>query len=278
MIEANENIIYPQIESFTFKSSDGLDIHGYISLPEGNSFSPCLVALPAGIHGGFKDKYIATKYDQLHLNLMSLMAGIGVATLVIDRRGSHGYGDYFAMKMEFGGLEIDDVGLGILEAVKRFRIDSARVIGVGASRSALTILSTAMKYPAIFKGLILNSGVYDILTQLHFEYRTRSDLWPTHEVIGNDKVKSFPYYERSPIFHVSKKPLNCSIVITHGEDDPYVLYSQSLSLYESIKLTTSNVTFKLFDRLPHTKEGGDPFHPEGQILWDYLLPYIKSLM
>src|SRR5260221_9127672 len=93
------------MEPFSFKSRDGLEIHGYLSFPAGTERSnlPTVV----NVHGGpwARDTWGFNPESQW-------LANRGYLSVQINFRGSTGYGKDFinAGDREWGGKMQDDVG------------------------------------------------------------------------------------------------------------------------------------------------------------------------
>jgi dipeptidyl aminopeptidase/acylaminoacyl peptidase len=268
-------------------SVGGRNAHVYVSLPETYTPSksyPLFVLLPAGIHGGFRDKYAYTdgsstnQFDTLHLNIMRMLNRMGIIACTLDRRGAHGYGEEYLYHTDIGGDEVEDILHGTEYLLNEFSVDRTKVAGLGASRSALALAKTIEEKHGIFKLAILSSGFYDIRKQMELDYATRTDIFPVEQVVGKEKLKDFPFEARSPMHHVEKLDGGCYVILTHGEDDPYALASQSTQFYEEMVKYGKRGEVKLFDVLPHTKESSDPLHTDGKKLWEYLTPRIIDLL
>ncbi|MFC4320053.1 S9 family peptidase [Litchfieldia salsa] len=117
-------------ENFHYKSTDGLDIEGWIMKPygyqEGEKY-PLILQ----IHGG-----PATAYGNGLHHEMQLMASKGYVVLYTNPRGSHGYGHDFvnAVIGDYGGMDYEDIMAGLDHALANYNyIDHDQLFVTGGS-------------------------------------------------------------------------------------------------------------------------------------------------
>lgn len=148
-----------RVEPLTFKASDGLTIHGWITLPNepaGKGKMP-LVVLPHGGPYGIVDRWQFDSETQL-------LASRGYAVLQVNFRGSGGYGQDFidAGLHEWGGKMQQDISDGTRAAIAKYSIDPERICIYGISYGAYAALMGAATEPGLYKCAIGYSGVYDL--------------------------------------------------------------------------------------------------------------------
>jgi dipeptidyl aminopeptidase/acylaminoacyl peptidase len=120
-------LLAPQ-QPVTFKSRDGLDLHGYLSLPPG-------VAKPyptvVYVHGGPWARDLHQSNDPM----LPVLTNRGYAVLQVNYRGSSGYGKAFteAAKGEFAGKMHSDLTDAVDALVAQGVVDPQRVAIHGAS-------------------------------------------------------------------------------------------------------------------------------------------------
>ncbi len=97
----------PTFEHLSFPSSDGVEVEGWIMKPSvGEAPYPTIVYSHGGPAGGFGHIF---SFDS------QMLAGAGYAVLLVNFRGSTGYGDEFSGQIvgDFGRLEYEDVMAGL---------------------------------------------------------------------------------------------------------------------------------------------------------------------
>ncbi|MGE0032497.1 MAG: prolyl oligopeptidase family serine peptidase [Pseudothermotoga sp.] len=112
-------------ERFTFNTSDGVTIEGWIMKPFG--FEPGK-KYPAilEIHGGPK-----TVYGEVFFHEMQLLASEGYVVLYCNPRGSDGRGNEFAdIRGKYGTIDYEDIMQFVDESLKRFPFINQDRLGV----------------------------------------------------------------------------------------------------------------------------------------------------
>jgi dipeptidyl aminopeptidase/acylaminoacyl peptidase len=124
----NASTALPPHQTATFKSRDGLDLHGYLSLPPG-------VAKPyptvVYVHGGPWQRDVHLDGDAM----LPFLTNRGYAVLQVNYRGSSGYGKAFmnAAQGEFAGKMHSDLTDAVDALVAQGMVDTKRVAIGGAS-------------------------------------------------------------------------------------------------------------------------------------------------
>ncbi|GAA0368822.1 S9 family peptidase [Bacillus horti] len=117
-------------ESFTYKSTDGWEIDGWIIKPykfNADKTYPMILQIHGGPH---------TAYGNGLHHEMQLMAAKGYVVLYTNPRGSHGYGDEFvrAVVGDYSGMDYEDIMAGVDYAVEKFSfIDQNQLFVTGGS-------------------------------------------------------------------------------------------------------------------------------------------------
>ena len=174
------------LEHFTFRASDGREIHNMLVKPAG--FDPAKkYPLFLVIHGGAASMW----HDAFVLRWnYHLLARSGYVVLLTDYVGSTGYGEEFARAIQFDPLKgpATELNEAVDEAVKRFNfIDGTRLAAGGASYGghlANWLQATTTRYKAI----ISHAGEADLVMQ-----------WGTSDSVFNREVNSgTPVWSDSP--------------------------------------------------------------------------------
>ena len=144
-----------------YKSSDGLEIPAYLTLPKG----PAAKRLPLLVipHGG------PWARDAFGYNpLAQFFANRGYAVLTPNFRGSTGYGKKFlnAGNNQWGGLMQDDLTFGVKHLVAQGLADPKRVAILGGSYGGYATLAGVAFTPDLYAAAVSIVGPSNLLTLL----------------------------------------------------------------------------------------------------------------
>ncbi|NRA71817.1 MAG: S9 family peptidase [Gammaproteobacteria bacterium] len=215
-----------QTDAFSFKSRDGLIIHGFITIPKGEENNLPMVVLPHGGPHGPRDYWT---YD----DDVQLLASRGYAVLKVNFRGSGGYGAKFQALgyRQWGGNIMNDITDATNWAIKEGIADKNRICIYGASFGGYASLMSVVKEPELYKCAIGYVGIYDM--DLMFEKGDIADMKYGQnflsKVLGDDKAQLDMF---SPARHVDK--IKADLFIVHGEKDIRAHYDHALLLKKSL--------------------------------------------
>jgi dipeptidyl aminopeptidase/acylaminoacyl peptidase len=121
-----------RMERLVWPAADGLDIQGWLIVPEGVSPQagwPLLVDVHGGPIGAHRPRWAA------NLRAAAVLAQQGWAVLLPNPRGSSGRGQDFARQVvgDMGGADLHDLLAGLDQLVAQGRVDPARVAVTGTS-------------------------------------------------------------------------------------------------------------------------------------------------
>ena len=208
-------------EPLTWPSVHGAPVHGLFYAPASDRYTaegaPPLVVL---VHGGPTSQSVATWSPQVQF-----LATRGYAVLVVNYRGSTGYGRAYmlALRGQWGVADVEDCVSGALELARAGRVDGGRMAIMGGSAGGFTVLQTMINYPEAFAAGISMFGVanqFTLVAETHkFEERYNDTL------IGPLPGAAALYRERSPQFRASE--IRRPMAIFQGEIDEVVPKNQS---------------------------------------------------
>ena len=221
----------PSAEHFTFAGAGGTEIHAMLLRPPAFDASkkyPVVMILHGGPETMFGDTWSYRWNTQM-------FAAPGYAVLMINRRGSTGFGQAFtdAIQDDWGGKAFEDVMKGLDAALAKYPfLDGTRVAAAGASYGGYMIDWLASQSKGRFKTLISHAGVYDITSM----YATEELWFPEAEYKGTPWSNRAGYEKWSPDrragdFGKYKTPT----LVTCGEIDYRVPYTQSLEFYSALQ-------------------------------------------
>jgi dipeptidyl aminopeptidase/acylaminoacyl peptidase len=203
-------------EDFTWRSVDGLDIHGFLYRAK-NPVGTAIV-----VHGGPRERSEA-RFDPKVQYLVSE----GFTVLLPNYRGSTGYGLAFqdAIKVEgWGGIEQEDIRTGIKALVKAKIAKYGKIVMTGTSYGGYSTWHAITHFPT---KLVAAAAPICGMTDLELDYNTtRPDLRTLSEEMmgGTPTQKPKLYRERSPIHFITRELAGdvAQILIVQGGQDPNV--------------------------------------------------------
>ncbi len=226
-----------QKKPIKYKAADGLEIHGYLTLPPNKAHKDLpLIVLP---HGGphARDTSSFDWESQLY-------ASRGYAVLQPNFRGSTGYGDDFIVAGygQWGRKMQTDLSDGVRYLAKEGTIDSKRVAIVGASYGGYAALAGATLDPGVYRCAVSVAGISDIKAMLSFDTnQTGSATSPVVLSLKRSVGEKKTLDEISPVNHVDK--VTIPILLIHGKDDIIVDIGQSRKMERALKNAGKDVTF-----------------------------------
>jgi dipeptidyl aminopeptidase/acylaminoacyl peptidase len=226
----------------SYSSRDGLQIHGYLTLPEGTDGKNLPMVLY--VHGGpwARDRWENDGQGKV----TQMMANRGYAVLQVNYRGSSGYGRAFQDKAigEFAGKMHDDLIDGVNWAVKSGVADPAKVAIYGGSYGGYAAMLGATITPEVFACAVNIVGVTSLARLLE----TVPPYWELglpwwYRFVGDPAKPADRAImdAKSPLFHAAKatKP----ILILHGVNDPRVKLEQSELMVAALKKEGKQVDY-----------------------------------
>jgi dipeptidyl aminopeptidase/acylaminoacyl peptidase len=216
------------VETLTFKSPDGTDVEGFLTKPAnqaGSSKHPLIVTIHGGPHGQQGPAF----------NLKAQVYGAkGWATLMVNYRGSTGYGQKFADAIfkDQNGNEAKDVIAGVDAALARYPwIDPAR-LGIEGTSYGGQLTNWIVTQTDRFKAAIPTAGIANLVsfnyTAFYHDYLAVEFGSYPHENGLMDLL-----WERSPLRYVQK--VKTPALIIHGENDSDVPISEAEQWYIALK-------------------------------------------
>jgi dipeptidyl aminopeptidase/acylaminoacyl peptidase len=201
-----------QREAFVMRARDGLELHGYLTLPRGvpDQHLP-MVVLP---HGGPLGIHEIWTFDQE----AQFLAYHGYAVLQLNFRGSGGYGREFEQLgfRHWGTTMQDDLTDATNWAIQEGLADRKRICIYGASYGAYAALMGAVREPTLYRCAIGYAGVYDLELdrKLSDTASTEAGLNYLDAALGTDPTD---LAERSPATHAAQ--IKIPLLLAHGEAD-----------------------------------------------------------
>jgi len=234
-----------EVEPFTFVSNDNkYEVEAFLTKPQNmtaTSRHPMIVIIHGGPHGQQGPSF--NFRNQVY-------AGLGWATLMVNYRGSTGYGQQFADAV-FGdqnGNEGQDVIYGVSAAVRRnLWIDRDRLgiegVSYGGQLSAWLITQTNMFKAAIPTAAIINLVSYNYMTYYNQYEQMEFGIFP-HQGNLMDLL-----WQRSALKYAAN--VHTPTMLMHGENDADVPIAEAEQYYIALKDVGVDTVFVRYPREGH---------------------------
>jgi dipeptidyl aminopeptidase/acylaminoacyl peptidase len=214
----------PGIEHLLFPGVDGTEVEGWLlTPPEGSAPYPTILYIHGGPHSGFGHTF---SFD------FQMLTGAGYAVLIVNHRGSTGYGDAFGTGAlgDWGNLDYQDLMSGVDEAIGRGLADPDRLgvcgLSGGGNLSCWIVGQTDRFKAAVPENPVTNwvsfYGVSDI------------GVWFAREELGGSPYEIPEVYARcSPITYANR--CTTPTLLIQGEHDWRCPPEQSEQFYTVLK-------------------------------------------
>jgi len=215
-----------KVESFRFKSVDGMEIEAFLTKPlDLAGKHPLIVMMHGGPHGEQGPQFNAKA---------KVYAAHGYASLMVNYRGSTGYGQKLADAI-FGdqnGKEAEDVIAAVDAALKRYPWLDASKMGLEGGSYGGQLANWIITRTDRFKAAIPTAGISNLVTQNYVSYY--------HDYLAVE-YGDFPHkngiidklWERSAIRYAGK--VKTPVMFIHGENDNDVPIVEAEQFYIALK-------------------------------------------
>jgi len=218
-------------EDFWFRGAGGDSVQGFIVKPPqytaGQKYPVILL-----IHGGPQGAWLDNWHSRWNYQMF---AATGAGLVIINPRGSTGYGQKFVddVSKAWAGKVYTDLMNGVNAALARNAwMDSTRMGAAGGSFGGYMVNWIA-GHSTRFKALVSHAGPFNLENM----YGATEELWfPEWEYGGpfwDPKAMREQYRVYSPHLYAGK--FKTPTLVTHGELDYRVPYSEGLSMFTSLQ-------------------------------------------
>jgi dipeptidyl aminopeptidase/acylaminoacyl peptidase len=258
-------------ETFWFQGADTARVEGLLVRPphfDASKKYPMLLLVHGGPQGAWDDDW-GYRWNP------EVMAAPGYVVVMINPRGSTGYGQTFTADIsgDWGGKVFIDLMKGVDFAIEKYPfIDGTRLAAAGGSYGGFMIDWIAT-HTGRFKCLISHAGPYDADSM----YGATEELWfEEWEYHGTPWINPLRYAQWSPAkFAAGLGKYKTPTLVIGGELDFRVPYTQDLEFFSALQ--RQGVPSKL---LIFPDEGHWVLKPQNSELWyktflDWLATYLK---
>jgi dipeptidyl aminopeptidase/acylaminoacyl peptidase len=231
---------------------------------------PLIVFPHGGVHADF-----TTYYTHIVRELMAQQYIVVAA----EYRGSTGYGKSHYEKIDYGGLEVEDVDASRAYMLENYEfVDPDRVGIMGWSHGGLITLFNLFNHPDHYKVGYAGVPVSDLVARMGYTDQSYRDLYEAPYHIGQsaqDNVEE--YRRRSPAWNTEK--LQTPLLIHTNTNDADVNVLEVEHLIQALKADGKKFEYEIFQEVP----GGHSFNRmdtkvarEIRVkIWKFLAGYLK---
>ena len=257
-------------ETFWFEGAGGIKVQAMLIRPpdfDASKKYPLLVLL----HGGPQTMWSNAWGYRWNAQVFS---AAGYVTLMINRRGSTGYGQKFTDEItnDWGGKPYVDVMNGVDFALKKYSyIDGSRMAAAGGSYGGY-MANWIATHTGRFKAIISHAGIYDKNSM----YATEELWFEEHDMQGMPWTNPESYRKWAPMTYAGDlAKFKTPTLVIAGERDYRVPYTQSLEFFNTMQ--RQGVPSKL---VIFPDEGHWVLKPQNGKFWyktflDWLATYVK---
>ena len=257
-------------ETFWFEGAEATKVQAMLIRPpkfDATKKYPLLVLL----HGGPQTMWSNAWGYRWNAQVFS---AAGYVTLMINRRGSTGYGQKFTDEItnDWGGKAYVDVMNGVDYTLKKYSfVDGTRMAAAGGSYGGY-MADWIATHNGRFKAIISHASVYDKVSM----YATEELWFEEHDMQGTPWSNPESYKKWAPVTYAGELgKYKTPTLIIAGERDYRVPYTQSLEFFSALQ--RQGVPSKL---VVFPDEGHWVLKPQNSQFWyktflDWLALYVK---
>lgn len=223
--------------------------YSYVFIPRSIDYrkkSPLLVFPHGGVHGNF---------STYNAHIIRELISQGYVVIAPEYRGSNGYGRDMYERIDYGGLEIEDVYAARNYMLENYEfLDKDRVGILGWSHGGMLALMNIFNHPNDYKVAYAGVPVSDLIARMGYSQESYRELYSASYHLGktaNEDVQE--YRRRSPAWNAEKLQTPLLIHTNTNDDDVYVLEVEHL--IKSLKAAGKKFEYEIYQDAP----GGHSF-------------------
>jgi dipeptidyl aminopeptidase/acylaminoacyl peptidase len=218
------------VDRFTFRTADGMDVEAFLTSPADRAATdtvkrPLIVMIHGGPHG---------QQGPAFNSKSQIYAAHGWATLMVNYRGSTGYGQKFADAI-FGdqnGAEAKDVLAGVSAAAERYPWLDATRMGIEGGSYGGQLTNWIVTQTDQFRAAVPLAGISNLVTQNYLSYY-HDYLAVEYGAFPHEKGIIDKLWERSAIRYANR--VRTPTMFVHGEHDNDVPIEEAEQFYIALK-------------------------------------------
>ena len=234
-----------EMKPIKYRSRDGLNINGYLTLPKGTNGKNLPVVVNP--HGG---PWARDNWG--YKSEIQFLANRGFAVFQMNFRGSTGYGREFWEKSfkEWGKSMQDDITDGVNWLIDEEIADPDRIAIYGASYGGYATLAGLAFTPDLYACGVDYVGVSSLFTFME----SMPPYWELYrsmmyEMVGHPEKDKKLLASASPLLHIDK--IKAPLFIAQGANDPRVVKAESDQIVAALKNAGIDVPYMVKDDEGH---------------------------
>lgn len=241
----------PHIKNPTAMGADNpIKFWNYVFIPKNidpDKKYPLLVFPHGGVHGDF------TTYYQ---HIIREMMAQGYIVVAPEYRGSTGYGKAYYERIDYGGLENEDVYAARNWMVENYEfVDKSRVGILGWSHGGMIALMNIFDHPDDYQVAFAGVPVSDLISRMGYQTQDYRDLYSADYHIGKTTYEDVEEYKkRSPAWNAHKFQNTPLLIHTNNNDDD-VNVLEVEHMIKSLKAENKKFEYEIYQEV----EGGHSF-------------------
>lgn len=211
----------------------------------GNKY-PLLVLPHGGVHGDFTTYYA---------HIIREFIAQQYIVIAPEYRGSTGYGKSYWERIDYGGLEVEDV-----QACRNYMVDNYDIVDrnrvgiIGWSHGGMIALLAVFNHPGSYNVCFAGVPVSDLIARMGYHDDAYRDLFSAGYHLGKTAQENVEEYKRrSPAWNTGKLQTPLLIHSNTNDDDVNVLEVEHL--IKGLKADGKNFEYEIFRDV----EGGHSF-------------------
>ena len=220
------------VEDFWFTGANGARVQGFVVKPPnwqaGKKYSGILL-----IHGGPQGEWLDQWHGRWNYQMFAA-TGSGTALVIINPRGSFGYGQKFVddVSRDWGDKAYNDLMRGLDTALVKYPWIDRNALGAAGGSYGGYMANWLEGHTTRFKAIVSHAGVFNLESMVG----ATEELWFTDWEFGRytDPVQMASQYRKySP--HLYVKNFKTPMLVLTGELDYRVPYTESLQLFTALQ-------------------------------------------
>lgn len=231
-------------------ATNPLKFWAYVFIPKWIDYSknyPLIVFPHGGVHSNF-----STYYTHIIKELMAQ----GYIVVAAEYRGSTGYGKSVYERIDYGGLEYEDVDVSRQYMIDNYDfVDEDRVGIIGWSHGGLITLMNIFEHPDNYNVAFAGVPVSDLIARMGYQTQDYRDLYSADYHIGQTAYENVEEYRRRSPAWQTHKFQNTPLLIHTNTNDDDVNVLEVEHLIKSLKADGKKFKYEIFKDIP----GGHSF-------------------
>lgn len=216
------------VEALTFKAKDGLEVEAYLTLPLGRTATskhPLIVNIHGGPHGAQGPDFNSKA---------QVYAAQGYATLMVNYRGSTGYGQKFtdAIFGDQNGKEAEDILAGVDAALAKYPWVDRERLGVEGGSYGGQLTNWLITRTTRFKAAVPSAGIANLISFNYMAYY-HDYLLVEYGRYPHQGGLMDTLWAHSPLRYADR--VKTPTMFIHGENDNDVPIAEAEQFYIALK-------------------------------------------